>query len=545
MGDSPNAYFIGREVRTDRFEPALQVIPGGSATDVDIGAPKFRDKSTGLAKQGARFRIFCYQYAQVGSARDTHPVDHWEVTAADYEIEWRVKLANKKSHDIPPVTSPRPSGATWLWDAGPNEPAERKFSTAAGGGALQKFDGVTDRLPLGSAFLEPGGQLVVLGSDGMSRKIPHRTAAIAPSLTSLRWDYWEDDAADGYIAATVTPRKHVSGKADKNEPAQTARKATIVIAMPQYAVDLDPVVTLYHFALNSALINRGSPPFSKKLRDEITYADDIQPIVKGYASYKFVSDEARRGLADPTGTTPPTTGHDGPSDARLSPNDFYRSAPPSDLARLLFGYLREAWPTKWQRYEDYWDDGADPRPVVYKQELRSKMPNLEYLAYPQHLMLWMKRWASASIPSLSKGTPPVPMQLDMAHLCSMAGGSFYPGIEVGRTASQFKLWTADYGVSARHVDLRYGGAVGTLTERLALPWQADYASCGREWWPGSRPVVVKHPAHGFYSWMYDGTAPLTGPDLISKWTKLGFIRFQAASHEYHEDSRLLTPGPPP
>ena len=31
---------------------------------------------------------------------------------------------------------------------------------------------------------------------------------------------------------------------------------------------------------------------------------------------------------------------------------------------------------------------------------------------------------------------------------------------------------------------------GSLTEKMALPWQADFADCRESWWPSQRPVAV-------------------------------------------------------
>jgi len=540
MGDSPDAFFVGREWPVDRFEPILQTIPGKDATKLP-GLKPFRDKIDRLAKQGARFRIFCYQYDNFWFYRDAHPTSFWEVTDADYDIEWRVKVSNKKSHDIPPKKKLRPTGATILWDAGPNEPAERKFSTAGDRG-LKTFDGVPGRLPLGSAFVEAGGQLIVIGSDGNARAIPALAAAAAMD-PPLRWKNWEDDAADGYVEATVTPKSNAaSTKADKNEPPQDARRAWVVINLPNYGVDLHPAVTLYHFALNNAL-TKSSPGFLRPdFLGQITYADNIESLIKGYAAYRYVSYEARKGLPS-DGVNSATTGHD------QRPDDFYRSPPPLDVAKILSGFLREAWDPKTQSYENYWEGDMKPEsfpdPVDYRQELRGRMPNLHFLAYPQHMKKWMLDWASGIIPNSSKSSAPAPLLLDMSHMCSMSGGSFYPGIEVGREACDYKKWTADYGVSSRHVDIRFNGAVGELTESLALPWHSDFVNCGKEWWPASRPVVVKQAPIGFYKWMSDGLTPIIdGDDLRTKWMNLGFIRFQPTTHEYHEDSRILPPGPP-
>ena len=31
---------------------------------------------------------------------------------------------------------------------------------------------------------------------------------------------------------------------------------------------------------------------------------------------------------------------------------------------------------------------------------------------------------------------------------------------------------------------------GFITEKMALPWQADFADCADNWWPSQRPVNV-------------------------------------------------------
>jgi hypothetical protein len=41
-------------------------------------------------------------------------------------------------------------------------------------------------------------------------------------------------------------------------------------------------------------------------------------------------------------------------------------------------------------------------------------------------------------------------------------------------------------------DLRVNPAhpPGFITEKMALPWQADFADCADYWWPSQRPVIV-------------------------------------------------------
>ena len=119
MGDSEHAYFIGREAPSDRFEPDLKTIPGKIAAKLPgLANFPFRDKDK-LARQGARFRVFCYAYDVPFSNISLAPKDKglpdrvWEVTAADYNIEWTVEVANLKSREgstvRPTCRTPGPS----------------------------------------------------------------------------------------------------------------------------------------------------------------------------------------------------------------------------------------------------------------------------------------------------------------------------------------------------------------------------------------------------------------------------------------------------
>jgi len=116
----------------------------------------------------------------------------------------------------------------------------------------------------------------------------------------------------------------------------------------------------------------------------------------------------------------------------------------------------------------------------------------------------------------------------MAAMQTMNGGSFLPGLEVGRHAGLWQSWIADYGADRGIVDIRIVATSlpGTFTHYLAVPWQADYLACNDNWWPASRPETtssVTPPT--FKDWMTHPGGPITTADqLVTHWSKLGFVR---------------------
>ena len=71
--------------------------------------------------------------------------------------------------------------------------------------------------------------------------------------------------------------------------------------------------------------------------------------------------------------------------------------------------------------------------------------------------------------------------IDMAHLGAMVGGSFLPGIEVGREAGISTNWSLFHGGTRYFPDIRFKPCddvkehtVGTLTKDLAVPWSEGF-----------------------------------------------------------------------
>jgi hypothetical protein len=91
---------------------------------------------------------------------------------------------------------------------------------------------------------------------------------------------------------------------------------------------------------------------------------------------------------------------------------------------------------------------------------------------------------------------------------------------------------------------------GTLTGKLAVPWQVDFFDCGDDWWPHARPntiVVGTKDANGQfvrYSWTVKarvrGGVEMTAEDFRNRWAEMGIVRKQtAAADGFWEEERTF------
>jgi len=137
-----------------------------------------------------------------------------------------------------------------------------------------------------------------------------------------------------------------------------------------------------------------------------------------------------------------------------------------------------------------------------------------------------------------------PRALDRAPLESAVGAGRFPGIEAG----QIMLDPNTYDPQ-RPFRINKQLSPGALTERMAVPWQADFRDCefesgGFDWWPGQRPnkvyredgTNVQHP------WRPDSPEwdvnenvepPITigRETMVAQWSGLGFVVKKEAGGE--------------
>jgi hypothetical protein len=136
-----------------------------------------------------------------------------------------------------------------------------------------------------------------------------------------------------------------------------------------------------------------------------------------------------------------------------------------------------------------------------------------------------------------------PAMIDMAYLGAMLGGSFLPGIEVGREAGIVTNWTLYHGATKYFPSIRFKPShkdeehpPGTLTKDLAVPWSEDFKACDELFWPTSRPGKTTVDGVTRHNWQITITdsiphlpfGPRPAADEVEfvkeYWKALGFIR---------------------
>lgn len=496
VGNSPSEYFIGPEVP-------------GYAPNPDGG---FHDAAGRIKRQAARFRIY-------GLNADGQVVK--ELTAADAEITWRVQLANKKaawynfdlSMDIPEAKGelnvPRSRGPTrslrrnaglavghpeqLIIDSGPRRVQGPNVNTD--GQDLRyhfnqgRFLDIT--VPLGEVRTDEAGRLVVLGGFGRAD-----SSLSPPQISSTRNNsFWYDDVSDGPVTATVA----IGGRM------LTAAPAWVAAVPPNFSPAVRSIVSIYDWALQAAT---QLDPSLRPVRPSFTR--HIYPIFEAFDQNQWVNAGFLRDL-----------GWQAP-DNDLTPQNLDRLSDSSAENRPF----REAI---FLRFRDpaYVLMEEDALPPVYGDgfDLPVKDPR-HWLAVTELQYEWLDQWSRGDFEAdwLGKGPPgagmleelPVddqPHALDRAALETCVGGSFNPGYDFPWIMRQPLLYESPFrirhllptgrgrplpararGSSAYLREPEYGDRLtsdislsphgplarsgpGDITRWMAVPWQADAASC--------------------------------------------------------------------
>jgi hypothetical protein len=493
VGDSLEAFFVGPEA------PGVPVSLAGPSEPAGQSG-KYKDGQQRIKRQGARFRIFEYRHAA------GHPTTVREITAADAEITWEVHLVNRKSAAISfPEGARRNSGtpeASLIIDAGAqtmsgvHTPMKR---------VRGRFHGVD--VDLGDLLTDERGRLIVLGGFGRSRSVPEGTRLVHFANN----DGWCDDVSDGPVRATVRLRG-----AAQSSPVDPA---WLLVAPPDFAPAIENVVTLYDVVY--AMTAKSVDP-SLRITDatSVSFTRDIYPILRRVSQMHFVSDVAAQGH-----------GEGSFGDFVSAVQTLSGNTPDSaSLRMLIFRRLRNP------------SGGGGNMPKV-PEDTNPEMvgQSLTEVQYAR-----MERWAKGTFDADWAGTAPPaipidrlpeserPMALDRAALEGCVGGPFFPGIEVGRIVLEAATYdrTRPFRINPQLLP-------GTLTARMAVPWQADFHDCafeeGADWWPGQRPIHVMR-GHQRAEWM---PRSWTKHDLVEKWSRLGFVveRKTATKSACVEDER--------
>jgi hypothetical protein len=342
-------------------------------------------------------------------------------------VEWTVHLVNKKGAIVRPNGPPPDPQRPQLADNSAPlliDPGPRLVSGANGGAV--KFDTgefKNRRVPLGELRTDGKQNLLVLGGFGFSS---------SPTNERLQSFYtnlgWHDDTSDGPVTARV--RLPDGTTIDDTAP------AWVIVAPPHFAPEIQGVVTLYDIMAQVGNASLGVPrPV------QVSFTKDVFPLllrtrrlrwVNGSSNWSSVSEDWQA-LANDSAAA---------ADLRSQNAGFVRGTE---------GVLSEVFLTDLQNFVlDEWGAGR-----------------------------FQSDWAGIPQP----GTTVTAEGMTRVALQFAVGQGFYPGIEAGIIAKDPTLYLNPFEFRLDHTQAK----PGDLTALMALPWQADFTACGRNWWPSQRP----------------------------------------------------------
>jgi len=533
-----------------RIYPSIGIARVGDSGESFIGpeAPgvtpqgPFRGKDGGLKPQGARFRIY-----QIDIDANQNEKVVREVTGAkDVAIEWNVALANRKAaarqiFGDGSGTLTRNAAAKFRNDGFDRAKlviaAEDSIKSDAGtsvrrlAGAIafvkaNKVQYKVDDIELATLRVDEAGRLIVIGGPGKSGS---RKDAKIDTFSDN--DGWYDSVSDGPVSATLS----IAGMPHAVIP------AWVVVTVPRFAPGIYGIITWFDQALNMARTNEDGtfdPPRTT------SFLQDIYPILKRADALAAVHFTAHGLNADALS-----------SNARIQ---TFRSDPAARAVlqtRLTrpnvdsggFERVPEMPGMPGQHLMPMLNSGANPDP---------KGSTWAYLSLTPYQFAHVQHWVMGDFVDDWPGAEPAPKNFDAiavagqphalneAALTACVGGAFFPGIE----------GTYDIARIGTYHPLRYlrqefridpSLPPGSITEKMALPWQADFADCERFWWPSQRPVAVKTEKGESAQWSRGINDPKPGTrhrNMVSFWSQLGFIVLDPTSGEFREQDRRVING---
>ncbi|HEY0069298.1 MAG TPA: LodA/GoxA family CTQ-dependent oxidase [Chloroflexia bacterium] len=463
VGNSEKEYFIGPEVPDPLPDP-----PGF-----------YKDKKGALKRQAALFRVYGYNAAgEVVS----------ELTAENADINWTVHVANTKGAwyqfqialDIPEAPSAqetqlRNQAVTYrtqlVIDPGPRSiegPNKSGDQYAFNSG---KFLGET--VYLGELRTDEQGRLLFLGGKGISA-----SPSGGKIITFANNDGWYDDVSDGPVTATVT----IGGQ---EVPVEAA---WVIVAPPNYGTNIVSLRTIYDL-LYDVYIAAGSIP----LPESVSFKGDIYPILMRFCNLQWVN----QGFAVQFGWGGPNNFMDPDYIKQLADT----STEYQELRQQIYNSMRVLErdgesPVPWPWI---YGDSMNIPPVSARQHL-TLSPTQMYM-----LQMWVSGqfepdWGTGSEPAHSFDDVPLeqqPATLDQAALHFCLADAFHPGCEMTWPVRHATMYSSPFRIKHRPegepvpnygpvllpevatglTGPLYAQGPGDISRWMAIPWQADTASC--------------------------------------------------------------------
>ncbi|MFL5284650.1 MAG: LodA/GoxA family CTQ-dependent oxidase [Rhodopila sp.] len=470
IGNAPEGYVVGPEVT----EP--EPLRG------DTGTNPYRDRQGRLYPQAARFRIYGVNRAGDIVAELTAP-------GSDAKVEWTVHLANKKSAwysfqlalDIPQAAAANPTTLRnptvsdrkhLVLDAGAHSltiPGREKQQKMVAGRFMQQGEPVY----LGKMSVEDDARLLVTGGIGKSASYDGSIA-----ITFGNNEAWHDDISDGPVTAKVK----LGGRELPVTP------SWVIVAPPNYGPQFKSVRTMWDLMRDLAIQQKWLPQPVLP-----SFTDDIYPIFERMTQLQWVN----AGFAGGFGWK--------------SPYDF---TTPEWIDRLRDGSLanqgvRRALMHAF-RHPDVDPTAINAWPWLYGDGVTLNPPFNQngFVSLTQTQLGFLGQWVDGAFFDDWDTAPryrninavPLAQQSDMLNRAAMEfclADAFHPGCEMTwpvRTATMYLEpfrfqhappgWVEPgygeiltYNNASGEKGLFSGQVPGGITRWMAVPWQADTASC--------------------------------------------------------------------
>lgn len=451
VGNSETGMFIGPE---RPGSPGTEIGPGGSETPVT----HHKDGDHKVKRQAARFHLF---------TADGSPA----ALPDGAVVEWSVRLTNKKDaivrSDNPP-RYPQPDRPT-VEPGREDRVIDTDVQQVAGPDQARVVGGTYRGHPieLGELRTDRAQRLIVLGGRGTAGTFPEPGhpggAPIGDELGG--GDFynnrgWYDDVSDGPVTATI---RLPDGTVEQAAP------AWVIVAPPDYAPAVGPLVSLHDVILELAL-TRGWHAQLPRVR----FATDILPWLQRWNALRWV--------------------------------------------------LEEDWPQLPTSGPHLETPGADPAAVAARSAVAKSIRDTDddfsqgdaSFTVPPWLLARFAQWVAGDFDAGPPAADASPDELTRAALSAAVGQPFFPGIEAGHWLLNPTIYAQPFDFRIDHEAL----GAGDVTARMALPWQADFRKCNTNWWPSQRPDQVPTET-GTRSWLRP--LPVDHRAMTSRVMQLGVV----------------------
>jgi hypothetical protein len=252
--------------------------------------------------------------------------------------------------------------------------------------------------------------------------------------------------------------------------------AWVAVGPPDYAPEIQGIVSLYDIMLEVAIEHLGVPA-----PNQVSFTRDVFPILLRTRRYQWVNQAADWG----------SVSDNWPALADASPGATA---------------LRE---TTAQFVLDTEDQSVLNRFILPKQQ-----------------KFVLNEWAAGRFQSDWQGEPQKQNDvtaegMTRAALQSTVGRGFFPGIEAGIITRDRAIYSMPFDFRLDHNQMQ----PGDLTALMAVPWQADFFDCAGNWWPSQRPDAVRRVATSTEQVSWD-RGIVSHLAMVHNFSKLGFITAQ-------------------